>query len=199
MTVYLRLLLLSVLVLSACQDKNNNKVSDLPAFGAPDSTATPSAPVKKKALPEPCALVSVAEAQVAVGQPMTLTSSDAKLCAYQSTGQAGDIASLMVNLSDNDDEAMAVDVFRALTGQSGKLNKMVNDQMGEKTQKSGRSLDGLGDEARLNSSNADMIGNTSLIVRKGSIVLNLSIIGMGSDPAAGERLEALARKIVVAL
>ena len=71
--------------------------------------------------------------------------------------------------------------------------------MGEKTKKSGQSLDGLGDEAWLSTSNADLIGNTSLIVRKGTVVLNMSIIGMGSDPTAPARLEALARKIVVAL
>jgi hypothetical protein len=105
----------------------------------------------------------------------------------------------MVNLSNNDDEAMAVDVFRAIAGLPGKLNKMVNDQMGEKTKKSGQTLDGLGDEARLMKGNTDMIGQTSLVVRKGVVVVNLTVIGMGSDPETGARLEALARKIVVAL
>jgi hypothetical protein len=155
--------------------------------------------VQKKALPAPCSLVSVADAQLVVAQPMAVMSSEAELCAYQSAGQAGDFTSLMINLNDNDDEAMAIDVFRAIAGQSGKLNKMVNDQIGEKTKKSGQSLDGLGDEAKLNTSNAGLVGNTSLVVRKGTVILNISIIGMGSDPSAPARLEALARKIVVAL
>jgi hypothetical protein len=97
----------------------------------------------------------------------------------------------MINLNDNEDEAMAIDVYRAISGQSGKLNKMVNDQMGEKTKKSGQSLEGLGDEAKLNSSNADLVGNTSLVVRKGTVILNMSIIGMGSDPTSRRALRSL--------
>ena len=190
--------LLMVLLLSACDNKNDNKVSGLPSFDEENKTVAVTT-VQKKALPAPCSLVSVADAQVVVAQPMAVMSSDEKLCAYQSAGQAGDFTSLMINLSDNEDEAMAIEVYRALTGQSGKLNKMVNDQIGEKTKKSGQSLDDLGDEARLNTSNAGLVGNTSLVVRKGMVVLNMSIIGMGSDPTAPARLEALARKIVVAL
>lgn len=190
--------MLMIMMLSACQDKNDNKISVLPSFDD-KSRAVAHPAAENKPLPKPCSLASVADAQLVVAQPMALMSSDDKLCAYQSAGQAGDFTSLMINLSDNDDEAMAVEVFRAIAGQSGKLNKMVNDQIGEKTKKSGQSLDGLGDEAQLNFSNAGMVGNGSLVVRKGSVVLNLSIIGMSSDPAAAKRLEALARKIVVAL
>jgi len=187
-----------VLALSACQDKNDNKVSDLPSFDE-ENKSIAAAVAEKKPLPPPCSLVSLADAQVVIAQPMVLMSNEKELCAYQSAGQAGDFTSLMINLSDNEDEAMAIEVFRAIAGQSGKLNKMVNDQIGEKTKKSGQSLEGLGDEARLNASNTGMVGNNSLVVRKGSVVLNLSIIGMSSDPAAPARLEALARKIVVAL
>jgi type IV secretory pathway VirB10-like protein len=190
--------LLMVLLLSACDNKNDNKVSGLPSFDEENKTVAVTT-VQKKALPAPCSLVSVADAQLVVAQPMAVMSSEAELCAYQSAGQAGDFTSLMINLNDNDDEAMAIDVFRAIAGQSGKLNKMVNDQIGEKTKKSGQSLDGLGDEAKLNTSNAGLVGNTSLVVRKGTVILNISIIGMGSDPSAPARLEALARKIVVAL
>lgn len=190
--------LLMVLVLSACDSKNDNNVSGLPSFDE-ENKSVAAAAAQKKALPPPCSLVSVADAQVVVAQPMAVMSNDEKLCAYQSTGQAGNFTTLMINLNDNEDDAMAIDVYRALTGQSGKLNKMVNDQLGEKTKKSGQSLEGLGDEARLNSSNADLIGNTSLVVRKGTVILNMSIIGMGSDPTSPARLEALARKIVVAL
>ncbi len=191
--------LLMVLLLSACDNKNDNKVSGLPSFDEENKTVAVTTTVQKKALPAPCSLVSVADAQLVVAQPMAVMSSEAESCAFQSAGQAGDFTSLMINLNDNDDEAMAIDVFRAIAGQSGKLNKMVNDQIGEKTKKSGQSLDGLGDEAKLNTSNAGMVGNTSLVVRKGTVILNISIIGMGSDPTAPARLEALARKIVVAL
>ncbi len=192
------LILVPFLIL-ACQDKDANKVTDLPSFDSPQDN-TLSAPIpKKKPLPEPCTLVSVADAQVVIAQPMAVMSSEAELCAYQSTGRAGDFTSLMINLTENEDEAMAIEVYRAIAGLPGKLNKMVNEKMGETTKKSARNLDGLGDEARLSLGNTDLIGNTTLVVRKGTVVLNFSIIGMGSDPTAGERLEALARKVVVAL
>jgi hypothetical protein len=195
---FLGLILVSCVML-ACQDKDANKVTDLPSFDSSQDNALTAPIPKKKPLPEPCTLVSLEDAQVVIAQPMAVMSSDAKLCAYQSAGHAGDFTSLMINLTDNEDEAMAIDVYRAIAGLSGKLNKMVNEKMGETTKKSARNLDGLGDEARLSLGNTDLIGNTTLVVRKGTVVLNFSIIGMGSDPTAAERLEALARKVVVAL
>lgn len=193
------LLLMLTLILGACEQKKETPdVQDLPAFGGPDQPADTTAAANKP-LPSPCSLVSAADAQTVTTQPMAVMSDDPNLCAYNSTGAAGNFTTLMVNLSNNDDEAMAIDVFRAIAGLPGKLNKMVNDQMGEKTQKSGQTLDGLGDEARLMTGNSDMVGQTSLVVRKGRVVLNLSVIGMGGDPETGTRLEALARKMVVAL
>lgn len=191
-----------VLTLSACEQKKESPDAGLPAFGAPDAPATTQAEAAHKPLPQPCSLVSAADAQAVTTQPMAEMARDLLVCAYNSTGgagNAGNFTTLMVNLSDNDDEAMAVDVFRAIAGQSGKLNKMVNDQMGEKTRKSGQTFDGLGDEARLNVSNADLTSNTTLVVRKGRVVLTLAVIGMGGDPESGARLETLARKIMVAL
>ncbi len=193
------LLLVLALMLGACEPKKEAPEAEgLPAFGGPDQPAETSAAAQKP-LPAPCTLVSAAEAQAVTAQPMAVMSNEPNLCAFNSTGAAGNFTTLMVNLSNNDDEAMAIDVFRAIAGLPGKLNKMVNDQMGEKTKKSGKTLDGLGDEARLVGGNTDMVGQTSLVVRKGRVVLNLSVIGMGSDPETGARLEALARKMVVAL
>jgi hypothetical protein len=192
------LLLMLALMLGACEQKKEApEAGGLPAFGEPDQPADTAA--AQKPLPPPCSLVTAADAQAVTAQPMAVMSDEPELCAYNSTGSAGAFTTLMVNLSNNDDEAMAVDVFRAIAGLPGKLNKMVNDQMGEKTKKSGQTLDGLGDEARLMKGNTDMIGQTSLVVRKGVVVVNLTVIGMGSDPETGARLEALARKIVVAL
>ena len=192
------LLLMLALMLGACEQKKEApEAGGLPAFGEPDQPADTAA--AQKPLPAPCSLVSAADAQAVTAQPMAVMSDEPELCAYNSTASAGTFTTLMVNLSNNDDEAMAIDVFRAIAGLPGKLNKMVNDQMGEKTKKSGQTLDGLGDEARLVGGNTDMVGQTSLVVRKGRVVLNLSVIGMGSDPETGARLEALARKMVVAL
>ena len=192
------LLLMLALMLGACEQKKEApEAGGLPAFGEPDQPADTAA--AQKPLPAPCSLVSAADAQAVTAQPMAVMSDEPELCAYNSTASAGTFTTLMVNLSNNDDEAMAIDVFRAIAGLPGKLNKMVNDQMGEKTKKSGKTLDGLGDEARLVGGNTDMVGQTSLVVRKGRVVLNLSVIGMGSDPETGARLEALARKMVVAL
>ena len=192
------LLLMLALMLGACEQKKEApEAGGLPAFSEPDQPADTAA--AQKPLPAPCSLVSAADAQAVTAQPMAVMSDEPNLCAFNSTGAAGNFTTLMVNLSNNDDEAMAIDVFRAIAGLPGKLNKMVNDQMGEKTKKSGQTLDGLGDEARLVGGNTDLVGQTSLVVRKGRVVLNLSVIGMGSDPETGARLEALARKIVVAL
>jgi hypothetical protein len=192
------LLLMLALMLGACEQKKEApEAGGLPAFGEPDQPADTAA--AQKPLPAPCSLVSAADAQAVTAQPMAVMSDEPELCAYNSTASAGTFTTLMVNLSNNDDEAMAIDVFRAIAGLPGKLNKMVNDQMGETTKKSGQTLDGLGDEARLMKGNTDMIGQTSLVVRKGRVVLNLTVIGMGSDPETGARLEALARKMVVAL
>ena len=193
------LLLMLTLMLGACEQKKEAPGAEgLPAFGGPDQPVETSAAAHKP-LPAPCSLVSAADAQAVTAQPMAVMSNEPELCAYNSTASAGTFTTLMVNLSKNDDEAMAIEVYHAIAGLPGKLNKMVNDQMGEKTKKSGQTLDGLGDEARLVGGNTDLVGQTSLVVRKGRVVLNLSVIGMGSDPETGARLEALARKIVVAL
>ena len=160
MPAFLRttLLLMLALMLGACEQKKEAPEAEgLPAFGGPDQPAEASV-AAHKALPAPCSLVSAADAQAVTAQPMAVMSNEPELCAYNSTASAGAFTTLMVNLSNNDDEAMAIDVFRAIAGLPGKLNKMVNDQMGEKTKKSGQTLDGLGDEARLMKGNTDMIG-----------------------------------------
>ena len=127
------LLLVLALMLGACEPKKEAPEAEgLPAFGGPDQPAETSVAAQKP-LPAPCKLVSAAEAQAVTAQPMAVMSDEPNLCAFNSTGAAGNFTTLMVNLSNNDDEAMAIDVFRAIAGLPGKLNKMVNDQMGEKT------------------------------------------------------------------
>jgi hypothetical protein len=193
------LLLMLALMLGACEQKKEApETGGLPAFGGPDQPAETKAAAHKP-LPSPCTLVSAADAQAVTAQPMAVMSDDPKLCAYNSTAGGGNFTTLMINLSDNDDEAMAIDVYRVIAQLPGKLNNTVNDQLGATTKKSGQAIDGLGDEARLVKGNTDMVGQTFLVVRKGRVVLNLSVIGMGNEPATGTRLEALARKIVVAL
>jgi hypothetical protein len=66
-----------VLVLSACDSKNDNNVSGLPSFDE-ENKSVAAAAAQKKALPAPCSLVSVADAQVVVAQPMAVMSSDAE-------------------------------------------------------------------------------------------------------------------------
>lgn len=184
---------------TACEQKKSSSEAGLPEFGSPDAPASAKAASPSKPLPRPCSLVSTADAQAITGQPMSVMGDEAELCAYNSTGSAGSFTTLMVNLGRHEDEEMAIEIFRGIAGLPGKLNKMVNDQIDEKTRKSGQTLDGLGNEARLSSSNADLTSNTSLVVRKGRVVLNLSVIGMDGDPETGTRLETLARKIVGAL
>nr|WP_315492013.1 hypothetical protein [uncultured Rhodoferax sp.] len=165
----------------------------------PAQPALPSQPQKKANLPTPCSLVSATDAKTVIAQTMTEMSNDDKLCMYASADQPGNFTSMLVNLSWADDNDMASQIYRGIAGLPGKLNKMTNDQVGSKTKKSGRALDGVGDEAWLSSGNMDVMGSASVVVRKGLVVLNITVSGMGTDPAIAERLEALARKVVTQL
>ncbi|MDO9452800.1 MAG: hypothetical protein Q7J29_08055 [Stagnimonas sp.] len=187
---------LSLLALAACNkgsDSAPQSASEWPSFDqAAPATKTASTP-----LPKACALVPAEQAQVVLAQPVSLMSDEPENCIWASAGNPGQITMLMVNVSDNDDVAMAQTVFNALTGLQGNLSGTVNAQLGEKTKKSGQELEDLGDEAWVSGSNMDLIGTQQLVVRKGARILTLNITGMtkgkGMSEGLAPRLQALAR------
>lgn len=190
--------LAAALALSAC-----GKASETASAGAGEwpSFEQPAAAAKAKASsappPKACALVSAEQAEAVLRQPVSLMSDEPENCIWASAGNPGQITMLMVNVSDNDDMAMAQTVFNALTGLQGNLSSTVNAQLGEKTKKSGQELEGLGDEAWVSGSNMDLIGTQQLVVRKGARILTFNITGMtkgkGMSEGLAARMEALAR------
>jgi len=190
------LTLLSLVALAACNKSSEtaaSPVSEWPSFDQP----APAPKVASTPPPKACALVSAEQAQRVLAQPVSLMSDEPENCIWASAGNPGQITMLMVNVSDNDDVAMAQTVFNALTGLQGNLSSSVNAQLGEKTKKSGQELEDLGDEAWVSGSNMDLIGTQQLVVRKGARILTLNITGMtkgkGMADGLASRMEALAR------
>ena len=168
--------------------------SSWPAFEDADADAdvvvdaTPKTP-----LPRACALVTAEQAQSVLQQGVGQMSDEPEACIWASSGSPGRITMLMVLVSDNGDLSTAQAVFNSVTGLSGNLNALVNQQVDAKTKKSGQELDDLGDEAWLSASNADLVGVQQLVVRKGRRMLTLNVTGMGQTEGLAQRLEALAR------
>lgn len=192
------LLLISVSLLAGCSDapaNPENAQKDWPAFDAPDAAATASV-APKLPLPRACDLVSAAQAEAVLAQSASLLSDEPEACMWSSSDHPGSITMLMVLVSDNEDEAIAQEVFGAVSGMQGNLNAMINQQIDAKTKKSGQELDDLGDEAWLSASNADLIGSQQLVVRKGTRLLTFNVTGMGKTEGLGKRLEAAARQAV---
>jgi len=194
------LLLLSMCMLTACsseQADTDKATKAWPAFEVADAPGD-AAPKSATPLPRACDLVPEARAKQVLGQSAVLMSDDPEACAWASSDHPGRFTMLMVVVVDNDDVAMAEEVFRATAGMQGNISAMVNQQLGEKTRKSGQELEGLGDEAWLSSSNMDLVDGQQLIVRKGARLLTLNVTGMalGKSRDLGQRLEDLARSAV---
>ena len=167
---------------------------DLPGFEAPAATAISAAP-----MPRACALVSVEQAAMVLGQNASPMSDDAEACVYASADHPGSITLLTLILSDNGDEATAREVFNGIAGLHGGLNGMINQAVGARSKKSGQELDDLGDQAWLSGGNADLVTSQQLVVRKGSRILTLNVTGMGERSGVAGRMQALARNAVSAL
>jgi hypothetical protein len=199
MTMLARTLLIIIsCAVAACsgdQANADNAAETWPAFDQPDSNpvaaAKPATP-----LPRACDLVSAEQAQATLNQSANLMSDDAEVCVYASADNPGSITMLMVLVSDNEDIAMAQEVFNGITGMQGNLSALVNQQLDVKTRKSGQELDDLGDEAWLSASNTDLVGGQQLVVRKGTRLLTLNVTGMGSRDGLARRMQTLARDAV---
>ena len=106
------------------------------------------------ALPRACTLVTGAEAQAVIGQPVAAMADEPDNCRGASAGYRGQFTFVMVN-----------------------------DRIGAQTQASGEAIANFGDAAWRSLSNADMIGARQLIVRKGLAILVLNVTGMRKDGA----------------
>lgn len=197
------LVFLPLIALAACGQSEPvpaATTSDWPSFEQP-APATPSAsPEPSTPLPKACELVSAAEAEAVLGQEVTLMSDDPENCMWASSGGMGIITMLLVQPSEQEDLAMAQSVFNTITGLTGNLAGMVNQQIGESTKKSGQELDDLGDEAWRSTASvgADFggglqVGSQQLVVRKGRRLLTLNVTGSTKTNGLAQRLEALAR------
>ena len=188
------LALLTALCLAACKDGDAASPADAAwtSFDAQPAAAKASiAP-----LPRACALLTSDEAAVVLGQAVGQMADEPENCLWASSEHPARITMLMVQLVPSDDEAQAETMFGAMTGMSAQLNAGINEQMGERTRKSGQEIEGLGDAAWRSTSNADLIATEQLVIRKGTVLLQFNITGMTRDgkvKAVGERLEKAAR------
>lgn len=167
---------------------------DWPSFEAPpaDPAAKAQAP-----LPRACALVTADQAQSTLGQPVAQMSDEPENCIWATQGNPALMTMLMVNLVRSDTAAQAGTLFDTMTGVSGGLTALINEQAGKPvpTRKSGQELDGLGDAAWWSGGNADLIEQEQLVVLQGTLVLQLSVTLMNKGQATNHRagLQAAAR------
>jgi len=186
---------LSLLSLAGCNQPGEAPASTdaaWPALEAPE----PQKAAAQQPLPKACDLVSAEQAQALLQQPVSLMSDEPENCMYASAGNPGQITMLMVTLVQNDDLAMAEQVYQSLTGLQGDLSAAANAQLGQKTKKSGQELDDLGDAAWLSGSNMDIIATKQILLRKGTVILHIHITGMSKTSKLegfDARLIALAR------
>jgi hypothetical protein len=186
------LLALSCLLISCKQhDTASADTSTWPSFDSPEVAKT-----ENVVLPPACTLVTAAEAATVLGQEVSPMSNEPGNCIWASAGNPGQFTLFMVQLSRGETPAETQTLFDAMTGLTSDLHTTINKQLGERTRKSGSEIEGLGDAAWHSGSNADLIGTEQFVVRKGNVVLQLSITGMtrtGKLQGFSGRLETAAR------
>ena len=182
----------TALLASACSKDTNNTSTQWPSADDRDVNTVADAP--RAALPRACTLVTAAEAEAVIGSAVGQMADDPENCMWAGGDNPGRLTMLMVQIIRADTPAETAVLFDSLTGLSGNLNMTVNDQLGEKTRKSGQEVEGLGDAAWCSSSNADLVGTQQMIVRNGTIILSLNVTGM----TKGERKSSLCPQLETA-
>jgi hypothetical protein len=175
-----------VLALIACQ----------PA-AAPPPGAAQAASAPAVATLRPCALLDREAAKAVLAQSVEPMNDDAENCMWRSADSPMAFTTLMLTLVNNDDDAMAAQVYEGVSGLGSKLGKLVNQPLGQTTRKTVRVIEGLGDEAMYSASNmGEMVQSSQVVVRKGRRVAAFVLTGMGESGGAAARLEAAARRAV---
>lgn len=173
-----------------------------PSFEAPPTAPAPAPSAEAGPLPRACALVSAAQAEAVLATEAALMADEPESCMWSGSAGVGNLSMLHVTVLEQDDETMAAQVFDGIVGMQGSLAGMVNEQVGEKTRKSGQELDDLGDQAWLSSASIGGsfgphgVAARQLVVRKGRRLLNLNVTGTRASDGLGARLEGLARSAV---
>jgi hypothetical protein len=187
-----------VLMLAACgNEAPAQPAGDWPSFDAPAAVADSRSP-----LPRACALLGAEQAQAVLASEAGLMVDEPESCIWSGSAGVGQLAMLNVTVLDNDDEAMAVTVYNGLAGAQGNLAGLINQQVGEKTAKSGQDIDDLGDEAWLSAASFGEsfgrhgVGAQQLVVRKGRRLLHISVTGTSRMDGLAQRMEVLARAAV---
>lgn len=175
---------------------------------APDAAAAsaasraPAEPADAAPLPNPCTLLSAAEASAVLGNEAGLMVDDPENCTYTASAGMGQISFLMLSVQRLDSETESIEIYNALASMNAQLGQLANDAIDRKTRKSGESIDGLGDEALLSGGNFDLVGSRTLTIRKGRLVIHYNITAANSPykPKDGlvqrEALLATARTLV---
>lgn len=195
------LTLVSLVALAGCKAGSDAAPKSSEAWPSFDASEKPKA-IAANPLPKACELVNAEQASTLLAVEAGLMADDPENCMWSGSSGAGILTMLMVQLTDNDDVAMAQTVFNSLAGMQGNLSGMVNSQTGDKTRKSGREIEGLGDEAWLSSASYGEsfgkhgVGGQMLTVRKGSRLLTLNVTGTSKVEGLGARMESLARRVV---
>lgn len=179
----LPLLATTCILLAACQERT-------PATANPTSASTPTAAANA------CARLNDALAAQVLALPTAkATPEQANACHWDSGKPDTPYPILNLSINAYEDEASAIKLFEATSGMQSKLSKGVNAALGEKTRRSGRAPEGLGDEAWLQLDDVAGADTALLVVRKGRAVYTLGVVGMGSTQGLPERLEAAGRAV----
>jgi hypothetical protein len=195
---------LLALALSACKSEEAATPaasSEWPSFDAP--AAAPKAAVTP--LPRACTLLSAEQAQAVLQLEAGLMVDEAESCMWSGSAGVGNLSMLTLTVVQNDDVAMAETVFDGVLSSQGNLASLINQQVGEKTKKSGQELEGLGDAAWLSSASygesigPHQVAAQQLAVRLGTQVMAINVTGVKKSEGLGERMEALARAAVAQL
>lgn len=202
MRLILPVLLASAAVAACGGGQPAAAASRWPSFDAPATAAAPAADAPAPPLPRACALVGAEQAQAVLATAAGLMADEPESCMWSGSAGVGNLTMLNLTVIDNDDEAMAVQVYNGIIGMQGQLAGLVNAEVGEKTRKSGQEIDDLGDEAWLSAASyggsfgRHGVGARQLVVRKGRRLLNINVTGTSQLDGLGERMQALARTAV---
>lgn len=155
---------------------------------AATETAAPSGP-----LPKACSLIDAARAQTVLGQAAGLMSDEPGNCLWASQGHPGQIAMLMVQISEEASEEDAQTMFDAMVKSAGGVTGAVNAGLGAEDRSRDGTLAELGDRAWHTTGQVDAIAARQILVRKGRRLLYLNVTGMRADNRMDARLEQAAR------
>ncbi len=177
--------------LSGCGGDTPGTSSAAVSVATKTETAAPSGP-----LPKACALLDAAQAQAVLGQPAGLMGDEPGNCLWASQGHPGQIAMLMVQISEEASDEDAQTMFDAMVKAAVGVTGAVNAGLGAEDRSRDGTLAGLGDRAWHTTGHVDAIAARQILVRKGRRLLYLNVTGMRADSGMDARLEQAAREAI---